>query len=210
MKKILISLLLLTQSCLADQIDVDYSRFYSHLKKIDKDELNALEFAFGFKKVGESLLCGIKQATIVTQKQSIPLKIDQYQRFTLPIEKALKLANAYITIDLEQPANQCDMSVQLQTKTEYLKTTYSQQELLTLSFQYKQFFSDMGSFLSFMMPSSEGLIFTFAEQAQLLEPVKGFVLNNKDGRISDKAIDQAKEGIKLDSKPIRINALIND
>ena len=208
MKKLLLTLILLAQTTVAEQIDVEYSRFYTHLKKIDKEELNALQFSFGFKKAGESYLCDINQATIVTQKMTIPLTIDQYHRFTLPTEKALKLANAFVTIDLQQPANQCDMSVQLETKAEYLKSSYEQQELVLLSAQYKQFFSDMGSFLSFMMPSSDGLKFIFAETPTLLEHNKDVVIKKQEVDVSDEAIEQAKQGLNFSQTPIRINGLV--
>jgi len=210
MKKLLLTLILLSQTSVAEQIEVEYSRFYTHLKKIDKEELNALQFSFGFKKAGESYLCDISQATIVTQKMTIPLTIDKYHRFTLPTEKALKLANAFVTIDLQQPANQCDMSVQLETKPEYLKTSYQQQELTFLSAQYKQFFSEMGSFLSFLMPSSDGLKFTFDDTPSLLEHNKDVVIKKQEVEISDKAIQQAKLGLNFSQKPIRINGLVKE
>ena len=32
----------------AETIDVEYSRFYSHVKKLDNEDTQALQFAFGF------------------------------------------------------------------------------------------------------------------------------------------------------------------
>jgi hypothetical protein len=210
MKKIFLTLILFSQMSFAEQLEVDYSRFYSHLKKIDKEELNALQFSFGFKKAGETWLCDINQASIVTPKITMPLTINKFNRFTLPIEKALKLANAYVVIDLQQAANQCDMSVQLETKDEFLKLSYSQADLLKLSTQYKQFFTDMGSFLSFMMPSSHGLKFTFEEPPLMEVLPKDFKLHDKEIDINDKAIEQAKTGLILSIKPMRINALLSE
>ncbi|MGO4894412.1 DUF2987 domain-containing protein [Flavobacterium sp. W21_SRS_FM6] len=209
MKKLVLTFALLSQACFAEHIEVEYSRFYSHLKKIDKEELNALQFSFGFKKVQEEWLCDIDNAIIVTQKQTIPLVISKDKRFTLPTEKALKLADAYISVDIKQPANQCDMSVQLETKTEYLKVEYSQAELKMLSDQYATFFSDMGSFLSFMMPGTEGLRFSFEDTPGIENNVKGLALKNKEIDLHNDTIEHATDGLKLNIKPLRINALMS-
>lgn len=208
MKKVLLLLALLTQTSFAEKIEVDYSRFYTHLKKIDKTQLRALQFSFGFKKVGEATLCDIEQAVIVTQKQSLSLNINEHQRFTLPTEKALNMAKAYVAIDLQQAANQCDMSVQLETKAEYLKQHYEQQELLELSAQYKQFFSDMGSFLSFLMPGSEGLRFTFKQAPIVQQSIKGLQVKEHEIVLTDALIEQAHKGLSFEQKPLRITALV--
>ena len=109
----------------SETIDVEYSRFYSHIKKLDNEDTQALQFAFGFIRVGEGRLCGIEPAEIVTDKKNMPLDVSEEGRFTVPAEKALKLANALVRISLEERANVCDMSVQLETKSEYLKQYYS-------------------------------------------------------------------------------------
>ena len=132
-----------TQASNAGELEVEYSSFYSHLRKIDKEELNALQFAFGFKKVQETVLCHITKAAVVTQKVTLPVEINEFDRFTLPTEKALNMAKAVVSLELIEPNNQCDMSVQLETKAEYLKTTYSVADLAMLNEQYKTFFDDM-------------------------------------------------------------------
>ncbi|GGW88713.1 DUF2987 domain-containing protein [Alteromonas halophila] len=158
-----IVLLALALPAAADVIEVEYSRFYSHVSKLDDEDTNALQFAFGFVKVGEGRLCEIRDANIVTDKKTLPLDVTGEYRFTVPTERALKLAEAVVAIDLGDPANQCDMSVQLETRPEYLKQEYSVDDLELLMDQYSAFFNEMGSFLSFMMPSVEGLVFQFED-----------------------------------------------
>ncbi|MEP4889777.1 MAG: DUF2987 domain-containing protein [Aliiglaciecola sp.] len=148
-------------SALADTLSVEYSSFYSHLKKIDNEETPALQFAFGFKNVRNGGLCQIQSANIVTQKVTLPVTITPEYRFLLPTEKALNQAKALVKLELVENSNQCDMSVQLETKPSYLKTHYTHQELQDLYQQYAIFFDDMGSFLSFLMPSVSGLQFYF-------------------------------------------------
>ena len=101
---------------------------------------NQLRFAFGFKHIAKGRLCNIESAKIVTQKQTQPLKVENGTRFTVPTDKVLKMAKAIVEIDLNDRANQCDMSVQLETLPEYLKTSYSHKELQTLLTQYQAFF----------------------------------------------------------------------
>ncbi|MCP3429808.1 DUF2987 domain-containing protein, partial [Opacimonas viscosa] len=57
----------------AETIDVEYSRFYSHVKKLDNEDTQALQFAFGFVRVGEGRLCEVNGAAIVTDKKTMAL-----------------------------------------------------------------------------------------------------------------------------------------
>ena len=190
----------------AESIDVEYSRFYSHVKKLDNEDTQALQFAFGFVRVGEGRLCGIKNAEIVTDKQTLPLEISNEGRFTVPTEKALKLANALVRIDLKEAANVCDMSVQLETKAEYLKQYYSQEELTFLFEQYAAFFNEMGSFLSFLMPSVKGLMIQFDDKNLDFITPQGVQINNGVLQLEQQWISEAK-GLTLPRAPLRITAM---
>ena len=102
---------LIVQPLAAEVIEVEYKSFYSHVKKLDDEDTNALQFAFGFIKVGEGRLCEVRDAHIITDKKMIPLDVTDEYRFTVPTDRVLKLAEARVSIDLAEPANQCDMSV---------------------------------------------------------------------------------------------------
>ena len=207
MKWLFAALLFSTSSTLwAGQLALEYSTFYSHLRKLDNDDTPALQFAFGFKNVQTQGLCQIQSALIRTQKQDIPVVVSDEHRFTLPTEKALKLAKALVMLDLVEPNNRCDMSVQLETKPEYLKTVYSYQELEDIFSQYQAFFDNMGSFLSFLMPSATGLAVHLADSG-------GF--DSKSARVK---LEQGKlildanwfeqgAGLELTTKPLRITAV---
>jgi hypothetical protein len=190
----------------AETIDVEYSRFYSHVKKLDNDDTQALQFAFGFIRVGEGRLCGINNAEIVTDKQTLPLEVSNEGRFTVPTEKALKLANALVRIDLKEAANVCDMSVQLETKAEYLKQYYSQEELSFLFEQYAAFFNEMGSFLSFLMPSVKGLMIQFDDKNLDFITPQGVQINNGVLQLEQQWIGEAKD-LTLPHAPLRITAM---
>ena len=207
--KTLLLLALLTPATYAGQLNIDYSSFYNHLKKIDKAELNALQFAFGFKRVQQETLCHITKAEVVTQKVTLAVEVNAAQRFTLPNEKALKLANAEVLVDLIEPNNQCDMSVQLETKAEYLKTRYSAADLNVLNQQYKTFFDDMGSFLSFLMPSTGGLKLVFAEPPRLNKELEGVLVKGNSIILSDAYLASMQNELVLAEKPLRITAEIN-
>ena len=190
----------------AETIDVEYSRFYSHVKKLDNEDTQALQFAFGFVRVGEGRLCGINNAEIVTDKQTLPLEVSNEGRFTVPTEKALKLANALVRIDLKEAANVCDMSVQLETKAEYLKQYYSQEELSFLFEQYAAFFNEMGSFLSFLMPSVKGLMIQFDDKNLDFITPQGVHINNGVLQLEQQWIGEAKD-LTLPHAPLRITAM---
>lgn len=149
----------------AHGMNVEYKSFYSHVRKLNDEDTQALQFAFGFLHNRTKTLCEVKSALIHTQKKDIPLEITAEHRFTVPSEKALKLAKAVVAIEVVQPENQCDMSVQLETKPEYLKRAYSAAELTYLFTQYENFFSEMGGFLSFMMPRAQGLVLAFDQKS---------------------------------------------
>ena len=80
--------------CAADTLEVEYASFYSHVKKLDDPETNALRFAFGFQHIVDKRLCHINSAQITTQKQTLPLIVENNRRFTVPTDKILKMAKA--------------------------------------------------------------------------------------------------------------------
>lgn len=190
----------------SETIDVEYSRFYSHVKKLNSEDTQGLQFAFGFLRVGEGRLCGINNAEIITDKQTLPLVVSSEGRFTVPQEKALKLADGIVRIDLDERANLCDMSVQLETVPEYVKTEYSTDDLKNIYDQYDAFFNEMGSFLSFMMPSVKGLMFQFEDKDLDFHSdnhppiVKGIM------RLDESWINESK-GFTLPVEPLRITAI---
>ncbi|MBT3134053.1 DUF2987 domain-containing protein [Alteromonas sp. ALT199] len=193
-------------SVAAETIDVEYSRFYSHVKKLDNEDTQALQFAFGFVRVGEGRLCGVNGASIVTDKKTMPLEVSDEGRFTVPTEKALKLANALIRIDLNERANVCDMSVQLETKPEFLKQYYTKEDLTFLYAQYEAFFNEMGSFLSFMMPSVKGLMIQFDDKNLDFVTPQGVQINNGVLHLEQEWINEAK-GLTLPKAPLRVTAM---
>lgn len=208
MKRIILAVLsvFFALNTFAESIDVEYSRFYSHVKKLDNEDTQALQFAFGFLRVGEGRLCRINNAEIVTDKQIIPIVVTPEFRFTVPVERALKLANAFVRIDLVEPGNVCDMSVQLETKPEYLKQQYSTDDLNFIYAQYEAFFNEMGSFLSFLMPTVKGLMLHFSDNELDYITPEGGRINNGVLHIDRQWIN-THEGLTLPLTPLRVTAM---
>ena len=198
--------MLLTQVAYADEVEVSYKTFYSHVKKLDNEDTQALQFAFGFKHVGTGELCTINNARISTQKVQLPLKVTAENRFTIQSEKALSLADAFVVIDFKEPSNQCDISVQLETKPEFLKAEYTFEEMQFIYEQYEAFFNEMGSFLSFMMPTVKGLMLQFSDQ-DLREATKTGEMVNAGTLMLDDEWFERKKGLKLQTIPLRITAM---
>jgi hypothetical protein len=198
--------LLLTQSAIADEVEVKYKTFYGHVSKLDNEDTQALQFAFGFQHVGSGELCTINKARISTQKVQIPLTVTPENRFTIQSEKALSLANAFVVIDFKEPSNQCDISVQLETKSEYLKTEYTFQEMQFIYQQYEAFFNEMGSFLSFMMPTVNGLMLQFSDKSLRETTKTGEMINQGTLMLNNEWFERNK-GLKLQTMPLRITAI---
>ncbi|WP_100657297.1 DUF2987 domain-containing protein [Alteromonas flava] len=189
----------------AETIEVEYKGFYSHVKKLTGEDTQALQFAFGFQHNTENRLCELSAAKIVTQKQSIDLVITAENRFTVPSERALNMAGAKLEIETTDKANQCDMSVQLETKPEYLKYYYSHDELQFIYDQYAAFFNEMGSFLSFMMPHVDGLTFHFADHEMDRELKDAPAIVNGILQLPGSWLGE-QEALALPVKPLRITA----
>ncbi|GAC29302.1 DUF2987 domain-containing protein [Brumicola pallidula] len=198
--------LLLTQPAIADEVEVKYKTFYGHVSKLDNEDTQALQFAFGFQHVGSGELCTINKARISTQKVQIPLTVTPENRFTIQSEKALSLANAFVVIDFKEPSNQCDISVQLETKSEYLKTEYTFQEMQFIYQQYEAFFNEMGSFLSFMMPTVNGLMLQFSDKSLRETTKTGEMINQGTLMLNNEWFERNK-GLKLQTMPLRITAI---
>jgi hypothetical protein len=208
-KKFFSSLFVFAPLCVqAGALNVEYAKFYSHLKKIDREETSDLQFSFGFMHNTRKQLCIIEAAEIVTQKQDIAIEVNTSNRFTLPVEKALKLANAVVAIELIEPSNQCDMSVQLETKSLLLSKTLTADQLRSILVQYDEFFDNMGSFLSFLMPGVEGLTIvlptTTSYDNSLL--ANGSIEGNKL-MLTKEWIEENQQPLVLPIKPLRITAV---
>ncbi len=203
----ILGFIFLSPHVVAETLDVEYSSFYSHVKKLDDPNTDALRFAFGFVHIADKRLCHISSAQITTQKQTLALTVENNNRFTVPTDKILKMARAKVVIELDDQANQCDMSVQLETLPSFLKTQYNHDELLLLFNQYQAFFDEMGGFLSFMMPAPEGLLFHFEEGKKLPEELQSLV-DEKGALTLSEAWLMQKKSLFLPNKPLRITAIV--
>jgi len=201
-----IALAMFSLTTYAETVEVEYKRFYSHVKKLNNEDTNALQFAFGFMHVRTKQLCEITAASIVTQKQTLPIEVTPENRFTVPSEKVLNLADAKVKIELTEASNLCDMSVQLETKPEYLKASYTKDELMNLHQQYTSFFNEMGSFLSFMMPSVKGLMVHFSQDSLNMQLPSGHQIQSGMLILDDETLNTLKE-LSLPQQPLRITAL---
>jgi hypothetical protein len=190
----------------ANTLNVEYKTFYSHLNKLSSDETDALQFAFGFMNIHTKKLCGINSAKISTEKQQIPLEVTAEQRFTLPTDKILRLAKALVVLDLNEASNICDISVQLETKPEYLKTNYSGQELAFIYQQYVAFFDDIGSFMSFIMPDVDGITIQFKDKTLTETLSNDIVIQNGVLTIQGSKLATLNE-LTLPQLPLRITAI---
>lgn len=204
---LILSSLFFSSAVVAETLEVEYASFYSHVKKLDDPDTNALRFAFGFWHIHQARLCHVSDAKIVTQKQQLPLVVENNGRFTVPLDKILKMARATVKIELADQANQCDMSVQLETLPSYLKADYSNSELLMLLAQYQTFFNDIGGFLSFMMPSVQGLTVQLETTNGLSNDLKALLNEQGDLLLSNEWIKQGNT-LKLSNKPLRITAIV--
>lgn len=188
-------------------LEVAYKTFYSHTRKLSGDDITALRFAFGFTNIhAEGSLCHIDNAYIHTQKVDIPLIVSAEQRFSIPSEKALRLADAKIMLAIREQTNHCDINVQIETLPEYLKEQYNQADMSFILNQYMAFFDEMGGFMSFLMPQVSGLQLRFeddnlnADLGNQLTIVQGIL------RLSKAQIGALKD-ITLPLAPLRITAL---
>uniref|UniRef100_UPI003BAB1F60 DUF2987 domain-containing protein n=1 Tax=Ningiella ruwaisensis TaxID=2364274 RepID=UPI003BAB1F60 len=190
----------------AETIEVEYKTFYSHVRKLNNEDTQALQFAFGFVNIHSKALCQIESARISTDKKQIPLEVSEENRFTVPTERALRLADALVIIDIVEQSNHCDISVQLETKPEYLKANYSFEELAFLFEQYEAFFNEMGSFMSFMMPSVNGLMLQFRDETLSTKLSNGYEIIQGNLKL-DKAFFENGKPIRLPEAPLRVTAV---
>lgn len=160
----------------AGELHLEYADFYSHLRKLNGEELQSLQFAFGFIHVQSKDLCQLSSVLIDTDKKDIDVSVQSNRRFVLPNEKALKMAKARLLVKLEEPQNQCDLSVLLEVKPELFAEPINSSQLLSYFHAFEAFFDKMGGFLSFMMPSPSGLQITFQDPTSVPE---AFAANTK-------------------------------
>lgn len=191
----------------AGELHLDYSDFYSHLRKLDDEELQPLHFAFGFVNVQSKDLCQVQSVMINTDKMDIPVGVMANNRFVLPTEKALKLAKARLFIKLSEPENRCDLSVLLEAKPALFQDGVDAAELGMLMAAFQRFFDKMGSFLSFMMPSATGLQITVADDSLVPEAFKALsTFNSGHWHVEAASLPKLPNEIRLEGVQ-RITAL---
>ena len=96
----------------ANELQVDYKTFYSHVRKLSGEDTQALQFAFGFMNIHTNQLCTINEARISTQKVQMPITVTPENRFTIPKEKALRLADAKVILNLKFERENFDIWLQ--------------------------------------------------------------------------------------------------
>lgn len=202
---ILILFIGLSSEAHANELQVEYKTFYSHVKKLKGEDTQALQFAFGFMNIHTKQLCQINEARISTDKKQIPLNVTSENRFTIPSENALRQADAIIVLDLAEATNVCDISVQLETKPEFLKQQYPKTELEFLYSQYQAFFNEMGGFMSFMMPQVDGLTLQFADKELNKSLSNGMLIRKGILTVSEQDF-RMLDNIMLPEAPFRITA----
>jgi|GEM_PF-3912839 len=146
-------------------LSVEYKKFYIHLRKLDPEDMPRLHFAFGFILPKTKAICPIENVYIHTPKQDIPITTAHTNRFSLPKERALKLAEAEVHVrfqsqfllDYGVTADMCNLSVRLEANLPQ-KAALPPTELQSLNIEFKTFFEKMGAGLfSFMMPEPHGV-----------------------------------------------------
>lgn len=146
-------------------LNVEYKNFYTHLRRLDPEDLPHLHFAFGFILPKSKATCVIDNVYIHTPKKDIPVAITSASRFSLPKERALKLADAEVHIRFQPQflqeysvtADACNLSVRLEANLPR-QSALPASELQTLNAEFKTFFENMGAGLfSFMMPEPHGI-----------------------------------------------------
>ena len=188
-----------------DNLIIDYKDFYNHLSKLEGESLNLLQFSFGLQNPETGSRCNINKAYISTPKKRIELSLQQ-NSFTMQDDKALKIAEAKVILELADGETSCDMLVQLETKQKLLKDASKQEELHAIYRQYSAFFENAGGFLSFTMPTVEGLVFQF--ESGLFKRLL-YDLEIKNGTLNIPAA-KIKQIYRLDlpSSPLRITPLL--
>lgn len=191
-------------------LKLQYSSFYSHLKKLEKDELNSLEFAFGFANVHTSALCDIHNAVIVTDKMNIEVPVDAENRFTLPKEKALKLAHAQVHLELEQAPNQCDLSVLLQVKPDLFASGVDLEKLHSYDQSFIAFFDNMGGLFSFMMPKPKGIRLVVEPATEIPKLMQQYAASDTEILLEHDAIASFSSDQLAQMKVSRITAFMQN
>lgn len=169
MRRLLLTIFLFVSSSVyASEMVIEYKRFYSHLNKLDSETMPSLIYTFGLlAQQPTQFSCQINSAYIHTQKVDLPLQINAFGRFSLPLEKALKLAGATIHLDIEGSEQVCDMSMSVEVDPQLLTVRPTQQQLNVWHSEFNVFFDEVGGMLAFMLPSVSGLVLHYAEPVRL-------------------------------------------
>lgn len=212
--KLVLLLISLTFCAFANSADLTltYDSFYRHLKKVNKDDMDQLTMAFGFTKQNTTAVCAINEVKIRTPKVDIPIAIDEQNRFELPIERALNQAKAEVDIKFnDDDIHECFVSIQLRVRSQLYRTQLQSSDLVVYLEQFDEFFSNAGSFFSFLLPKPTGLVIQFENNESMLKATEGADLTGmikEESRLflSREWLDKNHSVISLNAPPLAIFA----
>ncbi|MBO1255058.1 DUF2987 domain-containing protein [Alteromonas sp. 5E99-2] len=187
-------------------IETKYYDFHRHIQNLRHPDTSKLTYSFGFIHVDTQTLCQINEATLALKDQTIDLIVDTEYRFKMPSTDDSELANGKVVLDVIESPDACEMSVRLETKEEYLKVKYSKEDLNDIKRQYVAFFNEMGSFMSFGVPSVNGLMITF-DNKYLYHDFKGIGKIQNGFMIIENQMLSDIDTIIFPEVPARITAL---
>ncbi|OAN17882.1 hypothetical protein A3K86_02895 [Photobacterium jeanii] len=148
----------------AQEVQLRYSNLYSKLKQNYKEGHDDVRIALFLLDQQTGKACKVYKGWMQKEEHFEELVIPANNELVVPVDKNLRQANPDVTFVIDDGVT-CDMSMQVIANTEYGKHI-SREDIMSLVPQMNNMLSDLGGmFSSWFMPSVEGVVLHFPEQA---------------------------------------------
>lgn len=111
---LLLPILALAQSSLASQqLELQYATFYSQMKTAAKGDFGQARLGFYLTDPQNGQSCSLLSARVSTPERVVPAEVTMDSELRLPYDDDLNLDKASVWVELGEPHERCDLSVQV-------------------------------------------------------------------------------------------------
>jgi hypothetical protein len=191
---LLILLASIAMSALGKEVEVEYAELLKPVLRLDQPRFNRLQGVLRVTKNDTWHACPGASISLLVGGEKRELAIAADGRVDVPVDRALADGGAKLLLKKPDNAPPCSLSANVIAKPE-LRRELPYQDLAGLVAQMQAFVEAIAGGLSMFAPDVEGLVFTFADPAELtIHAAAGdTVLSSVDGRIELKMSKELAE-----------------
>ena len=183
---LLLPVLGLAQPALASQaLELQYATFYSQMKTAAKGDFGDARLGFYLTDPQNGRRCTLSSARVSTPEREVPAEVTVDGELRLPYDDDLNLDKASVWVELGEPHERCDLSVQVMADVPQRELRVS--ELQARQLQMQALLDKLAGMIGkHFLPKMEGVRISMVSPsgtAYLIDGARQLALSWKDGQL---------------------------